>query len=154
MSRSEANNETGKVQLERTNYATETPWEPLFGFSRAVQVGGMLFVCGTTAINRRGDVLGVGDPYLQTKAVIDNIRKALEAAGASLSDVVRTRMYVTDLSKMEHFARAHREAFEKIRPACTVVQVDRLIDPRFLVNIEVEACLGVVKVNHEIVGGY
>lgn len=127
---------------ERHNVSTNTPWEPLIGYSRAVRTGNLVFVSGTTAINVKGDVLAPGDPYEQTKRVIETIRQSLENAGARLSDVVRTRMFVTDLSQWKGYALAHREAFGDIRPANTFVQVARLIDPRMMIEMEADAVIG------------
>ena len=127
---------------ERQNISTGTPWEPLIGYSRAVRTGNLIFVSGTTAIDIKGDVLAPSDPYEQTKKVIDTIRQSLEQAGARLSDVVRTRMFVTDLAQWKAYALAHREAFGDIRPANTFVQVARLIDPRMMIEMEADAVLG------------
>lgn len=127
---------------ERTNFASGSPWEPLRGFSRAVRVGDNLFISGTTAMTGQGDVVGVGNHYEQTKFVLQNIKKVLAQAGFKLSDVVRTRLFVTDMSHWNEYARAHRETFESIRPASSMVQVARLVDPRLLIEMEVEAVAG------------
>lgn len=124
----------------RQNISGSSPWEAKVGYSRAVRVGNMVQVAGTTA-TREGRVVGVGDAYLQTKVALDIIRGALEEAGARLEDVVRTRMFVTDITCWEEVGRAHGEVFGDIRPAATMVQVAALIDPQHLVEIEAEAIL-------------
>lgn len=127
---------------ERINYSTGSPWETLRGFSRAVKVGDSLFVSGTTAINEKGEVIGVGDAYQQTRYVLDKIKRIVQNAGFKNSDIVRTRMFVTDLSRWDDYARAHREVFDSIRPVSAITQVSRLTDPRLLVEIEADAILG------------
>jgi len=123
----------------RQNIAGNSPWEPIVGYSRAVRVGALVFVAGTTATADDGIVVGAGDPYAQTVQALRNVERALEQAGARLEHVVRTRMFVTDISRQEGVARAHGEFFRAIRPVATMVEVARLIDPAMLVEIEVDA---------------
>lgn len=116
-----------------------TEWEPRVGYSRAVRVGRDVRVSGTTATDADGNVVGPGDPYEQTKRVIENVADALEEAGSGLDDVVRTRIFVVDIDDWEAIGRAHAEAFGEVRPATSMVEVRRLIDPEMLVEIEVDA---------------
>jgi enamine deaminase RidA (YjgF/YER057c/UK114 family) len=124
---------------ERQKFASGVKWEDLVGYSRAVRVGDRIYVTGTTATDAKGNIVGEGDAYAQTVQVIHNIEKALQMAGATLEHVVRTRMFVTDIQRWEEYGRAHGEFFRAIKPCATMVQVCALIDPRMMIEIEVDA---------------
>ena len=127
--------------MARTNISTGSKWEPIIGYSRAVRVGNSIQVSGTTGSDAAGNLVGPGNVHAQATQAILNIKSALEQAGASLEDVVRTRIFVTDISQWEEVGRAHGEFFGTIRPATTMVEVSRLIDPNMLIEIEADALL-------------
>lgn len=127
--------------MARTNYSSGAVWEDVVGYSRAVRVGNVIEVTGTVAVDDKGEVVGKEDHYEQTKFVIQKIEKVLQRAGASLKDVVRTRMFVTDISKWEEYGRAHGEFFKDIKPCTSMIEISALIDTAFLIEIEATAVL-------------
>ncbi len=126
---------------QRINISSGVKWEDIIGYSRAVKIGNVIEVAGTTALDENGNLVGTDDPYQQTKFVLAKIEKALVSAGATLKDVVRTRMFVTDISRWEEVGRAHGEYFKEIKPASTMVEVKSLINPEMLIEVEVTAIL-------------
>lgn len=131
----------GEVNVARQTYQSGTKWEPIVGYSRAVRVGEMIFVTGTTATDETGGIVGKNDAHAQTVQAIKNIEKALNALGAELRHVVRTRMFVRDISQWEQIGKAHGQAFAQFMPATSMIEISRLIDPDMLVEIEADAVI-------------
>ncbi|MSP14519.1 MAG: RidA family protein [Chloroflexi bacterium] len=126
---------------DRVNISSGVKWEDIIGYSRAVRVGATIEVAGTTAVDERGEVVGLDDPYRQAHYIFSKIEKALQQAGGTLADVVRTRMFVTDIRSWEEIGRAHGEYFQQIKPVATMVEIRALIDPRMLVEVEATAII-------------
>lgn len=125
--------------IERHRFSSGGKWEPIIGYSRAVKVGNHVYVAGTTATDAKGQIVGHDDPYAQTVQALQNIERALNQAGAKLDDVVRTRMFVTDISRWEEYGRAHGDFFHVIRPVATMVEISGLVDPVMMIEIEADA---------------
>ena len=131
--------------MKRDNYASDSPWESIIGYARLVKCGPHVFISGTTSIDENGNVVGLRNPYLQTKQIIRIIEKSLKRIGANLKDIVRTRIFVTNIDDWNLIGKAHSESFKDIRPATTMVEVKRLILPGLLVEIEADALLTDLK---------
>jgi enamine deaminase RidA (YjgF/YER057c/UK114 family) len=137
--------EENRCLSKRVNFSSGTKWEPIVGYSRAVRVGNVVYVSGTTATGSDDDLVGVGDAKAQTEQTLRNIQRALESLGAKLEDVVKTRIYVTDIKKWQEIGTAHGQVFKNVRPVTTMIEVKRLINPEMLVEIEAEAVLNESK---------
>lgn len=127
--------------MERTNYSSGAKWEDIVGYSRAVRMGPYIEVTGTVAVNESNELVGEGDAYAQTRFILSKIEAVLKKAGAGLKDVVRTRMFVTDISRWEEYGRAHGEVFGSIKPCTSMIEISALIDPAYLIEIEATAIL-------------
>jgi enamine deaminase RidA (YjgF/YER057c/UK114 family) len=127
--------------MQRTNYSSGSKWEDIVGYSRAVKVGNTIEVTGTVAAGENGKVVGKGDPYIQTKYIYQKIEKVLQQAGATMKDVVRIRMFVTDISQWQEYGKAHSEFFKDIKPCNTMVEVSALIEPDYMIEIEATAII-------------
>lgn len=127
--------------MERTNYSSGAKWEDIVGYSRAVRMGPYIEVTGTVAVNENNELVGAGDAYAQTRYILSKIEGVLKKAGAELTDVVRTRMFVTDISRWEEYGRAHGEVFANIKPCTSMIEISALIDPAYLIEIEATAIL-------------
>ncbi|MBL0233966.1 MAG: RidA family protein [Chitinophagaceae bacterium] len=127
--------------MKRTNYSSGTRWEEVVGYSRAVKVGNVVEVTGTVAVDDSGNLVGAGDAYAQTKFILEKIAAVLQRAGSNMSQVVRTRLFVTDISCWEEYGRAHGEVFREIKPCTTMVEVSKLISPEYLIEIEATAII-------------
>lgn len=130
------------MSSNRTNYSSGAPWEDVVGYSRAVRIGNLIEVTGTVAVDENNNLIGGDDAYLQTKFIIQKIEAVLKRAGAELTDVIRTRLFVTDISRWEEYGRAHGESFAAIKPCTTMVEVSKLIAPEYLIEIEATAVVG------------
>ena len=128
--------------MQRTNYSSGAKWENIVGYSRAVKIGNTIEVTGTVAAGENNEVVGAGDAYKQTKFILEKIEAVLLRAGATMKDVVRTRMFVTDISRWEEYGKAHGEFFASIKPCTSMIEVKGLIDPEYLIEIEATAILG------------
>ena len=126
---------------QRTNLSSGAKWEDIVGYSRAVKIGKFIAVSGTTAVDENNNIIGKNDPYLQTLFIFQKIEKALKQLGATMDNVIRTRMFVTNINSWEEIGKAHGEFFKNIKPAATMLEVSKLIDPELLVEIEVDAVM-------------